>query len=376
MHKASRASAALAGRSAVADDDIRCAAALVLRHRGRRRPFEKPGLDQDRLDDLMAEGRSSPAGAPASDVESEVSAAEPDGASDELDAQDQQTGAGLRPAPVSPTRPIEVVSSLRGPQTDRGKRSTAGGGRGGYARAVLDPAPRHLAIDATLRSAASNGLGDNGQPIVLRSDLHRKERIGRTGTLVLFIVDASGSMAARRRIEAVKGAVLGLLRDAYERRDRVGVIAFRGTLAELILPPTDSVEPAEQAMKLLPTGGRTPLAHALVLASETIRRCCATGSAALIPMPVLLTDGKANVALPDRPGDPWQQALEAAGDLSRLGTAALVLDTEDSYVRLGRAREIAAALGAEHLCLDDLTTESLALQVHQRRGSALAGRQR
>ena len=222
----------------------------------------------------MAEGRSGQAEAPASDDEPEASAAEPDGGTDEIDAQDQQTGTQVfDAAPVSPTRPIEVVSSVRVPQTDRGNRSTAGEGRGGYTRAVPDPAPRHLAVDATLRSAARNGLDDNGRPIVLRSDLHRKERIGRTGTLVLFIVDASGSMAARRRMEAVKGAVLGLLRDAYERRDRVGVIAFRGPQAELLLPPTDSVELAEQAMRSLPTGGRTPLAHALVLASETIRRC-------------------------------------------------------------------------------------------------------
>ncbi len=377
LHKASRASAALAGRSVVAEDDISRVAALVLRHRGRRRPFEKPGLDQERLDDLISEGRSHQSEAPALDEEPEAAAAESDGGADEIDEHGLRADAQIFDArPAGPTRPIEVVSPIRVPQTDRGKRSTAGAGRGAYTRAVADPAPRNLAVDATLRSAARNGLDDDGRPIVLRSDLHRKERIGRTGTLVLFVVDASGSMAARRRMEAVKGAVLGLLRDAYERRDRVGVIAFRGPQAELLLPPTDSVELAEEAMQLLPTGGRTPLAHALVVASETVRRACGTGSAALIPMPVLLTDGKANVALPDRPGDPWQQALEAAGDLARMGPAALVLDTEDSYVRLGRAREIAAALGAEHLCLDDLTTESLALQVHQRRGSAFAGRPR
>jgi magnesium chelatase subunit D len=377
LHKASRASAALAGRVAVGDDDIRCAAALVLRHRRRRRPFEQPGLDRERLDDLMAEGRSGADEAPDPDEEPEASAAEPDGGAGEIDTQGQQTGTRVfGAARASSTRPIEVVSSARVPQTDRGKRATAGEGRGGYARALADPAPRHLALDATLRSAARNGLDDHGRPIVLRSDLHRKERIGRAGTFVLFVVDASGSMAARRRMETVKGAVLGLLRDAYERRDRVGVISFRGPQAELLLPPTDSVELAEHAMQSLPTGGRTPLAHALVLASETIRRACGTGRAALIPMPVLLTDARANVALPDRPGDPWQQALEAAGDLADLGTAALVLDTEDSYVRLGRAREIAAALGAEYLCLDDLTADSLVLQVHQRKGSALAGRPR
>ena len=258
-----------------------------------------------------------------------------------------------------------------------GNAATAGEGRGGYARAVPDPAPRHLAVDATLRSAARNGLDDNGRPIVLRSDLHRKERIGRTGTLILFIVDASGSMAARRRMEAVKGAVLGLLRDAYERRDRVGVIAFRGPEAELLLPPTDSVELAEQAMQSLPTGGRTPLAHALVLASETIRRARGTAGAALIPMPVLLTDGKANVGTAGSARRPVAAgAAKPPATWPRRARPHSSSTPKTAIVRLGRAREIAAALGAEHLCLDDLTAESLVLQVRQRRGAALAGRPR
>ena len=327
----------------------------------------------------MAEGRSGQAEAPASDEEPEYAG----GRARRGQRRKRRPGPAdwhrrsSTPAPASPTRPIKVVSSARVPQTDRGKRSTAGAGRGGYARAVRRPGTTAIS-PSTPRFGPRPATGltkTAGRSSCGPTSIAKSESAG-PGTLVLFIVDASGSMAARRRMEAVKGAVLGLLRDAYERRDRVGVIAFRGPQAELLLPPTDSVELAEQAMQSLPTGGRTPLAHALVLASDTIRRARGTGSAALIPMPVLLTDGKANVALPDRPGDPWQQALEAAGDLAQAGTAALVLDTEDSYVRLGRAREIAVALGAEHLCLDDLTTESLVLQVHQRRGSALAGRPR
>jgi magnesium chelatase subunit D len=176
-------------------------------------------------------------------------------------------------------------------------------------------------------------------------------------------------------MEAVNGAVLSLLRDAYEHRDRVGVIVFRGPTAELLLPPTNSVESAEQAMQALSTGGRTPLAHALVLAFEVIRRARGADPA-LIVMPVLLTDGKANVELPGRPGDPWEQALQAAGELAAVGVAPLVLDTDDSFVRLGRAREIADALGAEHLSLDDLTAESLVLHVRERRGSVPAVRRR
>jgi magnesium chelatase subunit D len=374
LHKASRASAALAGRSAVTEDDVRRAAALVLPHRRRRRPFEKPGLDHQRLDDLMRAARSGR----GDDSGSVAASGDPTADSNEEDNPEDGDGPEAGPqvfeaASAGPTRPIKVVPSTRVPPATRGKRSTASEGRSGYTRAIPDEAPDHLAVDATLRSAARNGLNDDGRPVVRRSDLHRRERTGRTGTIILFIVDASGSMAARRRMEAVKGAVLSLLRDAYERRDRVGVIAFRGTEAELLLAPTDSVESAEHAMRSMPTGGRTPLAHALVLATETIRRTRRSGQAP-IPMPVLLTDGKANVGLPDQPGDPWEQAIQAAGNLAEADVAALVLDTDDGFVRLGRAREIALALGAEYLGLDDLTAESLALHVRQRRGAARAGR--
>src|SRR5205823_507483 len=133
------------------------------------------------------------------------------------------------------------------------------------------------------------------------------------GTLILFAVDASGSMAAQRRMELVKGAVLSLLRSAYEQRDEVGVITFRGPQAELVLPPTQSVERADRVLRLLPTGGRTPLAHALVIAGELIARARPTTDATTLL--VVLSDGKANVALPDTTGDPWQQALQAARQL-------------------------------------------------------------
>ena len=199
-----------------------------------------------------------------------------------------------------------------------------------------------------------------------RADLHRKERAGRTGTLILFVVDASGSMAARRRMELVKGAVLGLLQSAYEQRDEVGVIAFRGTRAEVLLPPTRSVDLAEQALRVLPTGGRTPLAHALTTADELLRRESRAnpGRPTLL---VVLSDGKANVPLPETTGDPWQQALQAARELAGAGVAALVLDTEAGFVRLGRAAELAQALGGECLPLEGLSAEILLLQLRQKK---------
>jgi magnesium chelatase subunit D len=228
-----------------------------------------------------------------------------------------------------------------------------------------DGSPGDLAIDATLRAAARHGLKTGGGMTIERSDLHRKERAGRTGTLILFVVDASGSMAARHRMAAVKGSVLGLLKSAYEQRDEVGVIAFRGPNAEVLLPPTRDIDIAEQTLRVLPTGGRTPLAHALVLARETMSQTQRSAPDRPVLL-VLLSDGKANVGLPESSGDPWQQALHTAADLVADSIPALVLDTDAGFVRMGRARQLADALGAEYLPLEELSAESLLLKVRQR----------
>jgi magnesium chelatase subunit D len=153
-------------------------------------------------------------------------------------------------------------------------------------------------------------------------------------------------------MELVKGTVLALLRSAYEQRDEVGVLAFRGVQAEILLPLTRSVDLAERALRVLPTGGRTPLAHALVLAGEVVRqvRRVQPDGALLL---VLLSDGRANVALPATAGEPWQQALAAAAELAASAVPALVLDTDTNFVRLGRAAELARALAAPCLPLEE-----------------------
>src|SRR5207302_11073035 len=136
------------------------------------------------------------------------------------------------------------------------RNPAAAGERGRFVRAVPDEKATDVAVGATVRAAAVRGGWADGRLTVAAADLHRKERSGRVGTLLLFVVDASGSMAARRRMELVKGTVLGLLQSAYEQRDEVGVVAFRGTQAEVLLPPTGSVELADRALRELPTGGR------------------------------------------------------------------------------------------------------------------------
>ena len=227
-----------------------------------------------------------------------------------------------------------------------------------------------MAVDATVRAAARRGFADDGKLAVEPGDLHFKQRVGKVGTLILFVVDASGSMAARRRMETVKSAVLSLLQDAYEKRDQVGVIAFRGIQAEMLLPPTRSVESAAEALRQLPTGGRTPLAAGLMLAHQTLRQA-RQAEPDLPLLLVLLSDGKANVPLPDQPGDPWAQSLQAAAEIAAERVPALVLDPEAGFVRLGRAAQLASALGAECLSLEQLSAEDLVLKI----GRGVSGRQ-
>jgi magnesium chelatase subunit D len=346
LHKAARGLAALGGRTEATTEDVRSAAELVLPHRQRRRPFEQPHLDRELLDDRLSRLQSP------------------------SDHEEGQSGAdGERvfdPAAPQPVRRIEV-SPPTGLSTSmpRGRRNpTPTRERGHYVRAVPDERPTDLAVDATIRAAVLRGGQTDGRPVIERADLHRKERVGRTGTLILFAVDASGSMAARRRMELVKGAVLSLLQSAYEQRDEVGVIAFRGTQAELLLPPTGSVELADRALRILPTGGRTPLAHALVMSGELFRRT-RQARPEVPTLLVLLSDGKANVSLPDTADDPWQQALSTARQLAAEKLPALVLDSDAGFVRLGRATELAGALGAECLPLDGLSAEALTMKLRQ-----------
>jgi magnesium chelatase subunit D len=210
----------------------------------------------------------------------------------------------------------------------------------------------------TLRAAAAHqqARGRSGPGLVLRpGDLRSPVREGREGNLVLFVVDASGSMGARRRMAAVKGAVLALLEDAYRRRDRVGLIAFRGHGAELLLPPTSSVEVAARLLAEMPTGGRTPLAAGLARAGEVARleRLRDPRRRALV---LVVTDGRAN----EPSFDPADTARRQAARLAAEGLALVVLDAEQGPARLGLAAGLAASAGAPLLALDDLAGDGVA----------------
>jgi magnesium chelatase subunit D len=188
-------------------------------------------------------------------------------------------------------------------------------------------------------------------------DLRHAVREGREGNLVLFVVDASGSMAARARMAAVTGAVLSLLRDAYERRDRVGLVSFRAAGAEVVLPPTSSVPAARARLADLRTGGRTPLADG-VLRARRVLEVERLRDPRRRPLLVLLTDGRATV--PARAGsDPVRDACRAAGLLATDGVATIVVDCESGPVRLGLAARVAAAARAELVTVAELSADRL-----------------
>ncbi|CAH0446884.1 hypothetical protein LMG10661_02948 [Ralstonia syzygii subsp. syzygii] len=352
MHKAARALAALDGRPEVTAEDVRDAAELALPHRRRRKPFEQSGLDRERLDELMRQAAPPPPQSASTETDAAPSEDDTSDTAPADGAAEQVFAAG----PAATVGRIEVTA--RQAHDAGGRRSLATGTRRGHAiGAVPNEAPSLLAVDATLRHALLRNPADFS---VTRADLHEKVHAGRQGNLILLVADASGSMAARRRMEMVKASVLGLLQDAYQRRDQVALICFRGEQAELVLPPTRQVELAERALAALPTGGRTPLAHALQLAAHTLAQ-----PGDLTPLLVVISDGRANIAL-DAGQDPWREALALAEHLAARGTPALALDTEQDYVRLGRARELAEALQADCLPLDHMSGEQLTLTIRER----------
>ncbi|NHC45180.1 putative cobaltochelatase [Motilibacter aurantiacus] len=285
---------------------------------------------------------------------------------------DQRESAGDAAAPATPepvataTAPYRV-RTLHVPGVGEGVagRRSATRGSGGRTVRAQRPAGKVTALHlpATLQAAApqQRARGRVGRGLVLaRDDLRAAVREGRESNLVLFCVDASGSMAARQRMGAVKGAVLSLLLDAYQRRDKVGLVTFRGRGAEVALPPTWSVEAAATRLEALPTGGRTPLAAGLLRAHDVLR-VERVRDPRRRPLLVVVTDGRQTTK-----GDPAQ----AAGLLAAQGVASVVVDCESGPVRLGLAVELAARLGGPAIRLEELAADSLAGLVRDVRGAA------
>lgn len=397
MARTATALAAWAGRTDVLAEDVRRAALLALPHRRRRSPFDAPGLDEDKLDDTLEEfkgeadnggdedpdsdgpdgpggGGIPPQSGPEGPDTSRESTSGQDDTPAEHDTRGDDTPAEAEPEPQGQPRRAGAgeQSAVRAAEPFRtktlnvpglgegaaGRRSRA---RTEHGRTTGSRQPRgaltKLHLAATVQAAAPHqrARGRRGPGLVIRGDdLRQATREGREGNLVLFVVDASGSMAARQRMSAVKGAVLSLLLDAYQRRDKVGLVTFRGSTAEVALPPTSSVDAAAARLESLPTGGRTPLAAGLLKAHDVLR-VERMRDPARRPLLLVVTDGRATGG-----PDPVALAARAARLHASEGTASVVVDCESGPVRLGLAGSLAADLEGTAITLDELRADSIA----------------
>ncbi|MER5492748.1 putative cobaltochelatase [Streptomyces sp. NPDC002490] len=407
MARTATALAAWDGRTEVRTQDVRQAALLALPHRRRRNPFDAPGLDEEKLDEVLdgfadEEPEPDPPAGPEGPEDPDRGPDEPGPDGPEGGPDGPQGGPGAPPPPreapeqappaetseapgepagqpvgVAPEQPAAAAGepfrtrTLTVPGLGEGAAGRRSRARTEHGRTIGDRRPRgaltKLHLSATVRAAAphQHARGRSGPGLLVRrDDLRQATREGREGNLVLFAVDASGSMAARRRMSAVKGAVLSLLLDAYQRRDKVGLVTFRGADAALALPPTSSVDTAATRLASLATGGRTPLADGLLRAREVLRveRLRDPARRALL---VVVTDGRATGGV-----EPVRRAARAARLLAADRVASVVVDCESGPVRLGLAGRLAADLGGTPVTLEELRADALAGLVKDVRGAA------
>ncbi|MFC4603006.1 magnesium chelatase subunit D family protein [Rhodococcus kronopolitis] len=387
LARTATAHAAWRGADAVAEEDVRVAAELTLPHRRRRDPFDEPGLDPQQLEDALRDAAEQagppepdqdpdpdpepdpdgPGGGPAPDETPSPPAGQaPDAPAGDAEATDGETRRQAPGAPGSaPERKVGAPAAqfrarlLQIPGVGEGAPGRRSRARTAQGRTVRQTAERGhgLHLVGTLFAAAEHQATRGrtaGRMKLAPSDIRGAHREGREGNLVLFVVDASGSMAARDRLSAVTGAVVSLLRDAYQRRDKVAVITVRGSSAELVLPPTSSVDVAVRRLASLRTGGRSPLAQGFLEARAVVLRERVRDPRRR-PLVVALTDGRATGGV-----EPVHRARVAAGLLADTSAAAVVVDCETGMIRLGLARELATALRGAYVRLDELSAEQVA----------------
>jgi magnesium chelatase subunit D len=329
----------------------------------KRLPFEDDTRTPQALEEALARNFGSEDG---DDPESDPV---PDGnATDGASAAESEERGDSDPAddllPAEPQFEYALDSTKRAMSGKR-HETIADDRRGRYvrARAAAEAAELDLALDATIRAAAPFQAEREGDMAVnlTQHDLRTKVRKRKVGASIVFCVDASGSMGSESRIDAAKAAILELLVDAYQRRDRVGMISFRGDRADVILPPTASVELAQIKMRGLPTGGATPLAAGLERSLEVIETEKSRNPDSINWL-VLVTDGRANVGLNGGLGS--EDARVMASRLRAEDLHTVVIDTAGGNA--SGARELARAADAEYIRLNTLTGEDIAATVRER----------
>lgn len=356
-----RAAAALAGwegRDRVQNDDLRRVAPLVLAHRSRQSPLDPPGTPPPNLDQALDDALDPPEPPDAPDEpghDSDEPDHRPDPADDGDPRNQLEPGATHHQDADDPTAIIALTARRTvHPDAGAGRRSPATAARGRLIGSKIPDGPvASVAPVATTLAAATRWATEpDTEHRIEAQDLREPERETRTGNLLVLAVDASASMDTDARMAAVKGALLGLLVDAYQRRDRVALVTFGGAGAEVVLRPTGSVEIARDRLEELPTGGDTPLAEGIEVAAGLALR---SATPALQPLLVLVSDGRATAGT-----NALDRAMAAAADVARRHLPAVVLDVEpEGPGRLGLASELATAMAARHLPITELRADRL-----------------
>lgn len=364
--EAAKANAALNGRTEVLREDVDAVADFALAHRRREMQAQNPETQNAQNDNK-----------PQQDKENQDKQDRQDGSHQQQNSSQESEGSSQQQSEGSGMETVFGVDELFGIkkiETAKDRKNRRGSGRrsrtrtdakqGRYVRAIENRGTGDIAIDATLRAAAANRYmrtPPEGFAIAVESsDIREKQRERRIGNFILFIVDSSGSMGARARMAAAKGAIVSLLLDTYQKRDKVAMISFRGDGSEILLQPTSSVELAEKRLRELPTGGKTPLTAAIEDGRRLTERYIRHNPNSR-PVVIFMTDGRANVAYSNG-ANPRKESQEFAADWARQqkDVKFIVIDTEKKGLAdFALSGELASALGAKLLEIKDLKADSL-----------------